>query len=208
MNHSQNSSASIDPNLAKHRVTGRSMSPRSKTSNRPDLAQNLKTSARTKTAPLGKKISIQLAKSELMESLGFLLKLTHSVVQGRFAEKLEPLGLRPTQFSILKIISENPGLRQQDIGRTLSIQQPNLVVLLASLIEKGWVSRTLDDDDRRAYSLHLTRSGRAILAAADAAHNKCEKEAESTLAPEDAAAFKAALLRLLKDPSGAKSNTL
>jgi DNA-binding MarR family transcriptional regulator len=146
----------------------------------------------------------RLTASELAGSLGFLTHLANGVVQGRLAQRFEPLGLRVSLYSVMLIIHENPGLKQQEVGQTLSIQQPNLVSLVNELVSEGLVQRTTNADDRRSYSLTLTQAGRQRLMQANRAHAENEKKVAEAIAPLSPDQFRAALRRLISDTGGAK----
>ena len=97
--------------------------------------------------------------------------------------RFEALGMRPTLYSVLLIIHENPGLKQQEVGQTLSIQQPNLVALVNELVSEGLVLRTVNAVDRRSYSLSLTPAGRSRLTQASRAHAENERRLVDAVAP-------------------------
>jgi DNA-binding MarR family transcriptional regulator len=147
--------------------------------------------------PGGLKTS-RLGRSELATSLGFLLRLANGVAQGELSSRLSALGLRQSLFSVLLIIQENPGLRQQEVGQTLSIQQPNLVALVNQLIAEGLITRTINAQDRRSYSLYLTTTGERRLAEANRAHSAHERRLAEAVSPMSIDAFRAVLLRLLE----------
>lgn len=140
----------------------------------------------------------RLSKSDLADSIGFLLRLANGVALGELGVKLEAMGLRQSLYSVLLIIRENPGLKQNEIGQTLSIQQSNLVALITELEGDGLVIRQPVANDRRSYSLVLTDKGQKRLAEADAIHTENERrlaEAVGPIAPED---FRKALRRILE----------
>jgi DNA-binding MarR family transcriptional regulator len=142
----------------------------------------------------------RLAASELADSLGFLMRLANGVAQGELGQRFEALGMRQSLYSVLLIIHENPGLKQQEVGQTLSIQQPNLVSLINELAAEGLVERTVNVDDRRSYSLHLTQTGRQRLVQANRAHSENERRLAEAVAPLTVEQFRAALLRILGAP--------
>ncbi len=75
------------------------------------------------------------------DQIGFVLRLAQLAVFKDIYETLSPLGLRPSDFSALRVIAANPGLKQQDIGRELGIKRPNLVGLVDELDKKNLVLR-------------------------------------------------------------------
>jgi DNA-binding MarR family transcriptional regulator len=138
-----------------------------------------------------------LAHSELSHSIGFLLRLASGVSQGRIGSKLDALDLRLSLYSVMLIIRENPGLKQQEVGRTLSIQQPNLVALINDLAGRGLVRREVNAGDRRSYSLALTPAGEKLLAQADKMHVENEQKLAALIAPMKVEDFEGALRRIL-----------
>lgn len=73
--------------------------------------------------------------------------------------------MRQVLFGVLSVISANPGINQGNVGRILGIQRPNMVALVNELIAGGWVKRTVDSVDRRAFVLTLTPVGEQVIAA-------------------------------------------
>jgi DNA-binding MarR family transcriptional regulator len=140
----------------------------------------------------------RLAASDLATSIGFLLRLANGVSQGELGVRFEALGMRATLYSVLLIIHENPGLKQQEVGQALSIQQPNLVALVNELVSEGLVQRIVNAVDRRSYSLSLTASGRSRLAQASRAHAENERRLAEAVAPLTPEAFRAGLLRIVE----------
>jgi DNA-binding MarR family transcriptional regulator len=76
---------------------------------------------------------------------------------------MKEVDLRPTQFSVLILINENPGLRQSDVCSALGLQKANFVPLLNELERRGLAERRPGVPDRRASALHLTQQGVAVL---------------------------------------------
>ena len=141
--------------------------------------------------------SSRLAASELAGSIGFVLRLANGVAMGQLGQRFEPLGMRQSLYSVLLIIAENPGLKQQEVGQTLSIQQPNLVSLVNELVNEGLVQRTVNAEDRRSYSLVLTSAGKQRLVQANRAHAENERRLAEAIAPLTVEQFRAALLRIV-----------
>jgi DNA-binding MarR family transcriptional regulator len=104
------------------------------------------------------------------DEIGFVLRLAQLAVFKDVIETLSPFGLRPSDFSALRVIAANPGLKQQDIGRELGIKGPNLVGMVEALRKKKLITRKVVAGDRRSYSLTLTAAGRELLEQAEEAH--------------------------------------
>ena len=93
-------------------------------------------------------------------STAFLLAQVGAHAASQFGERLARLRLSRPHAGILRLISQSPGLSQQELGRRLAILPSRLVALLDELQEKGLIERRRDTEDRRTYALHLTTSGR------------------------------------------------
>lgn len=59
------------------------------------------------------------------------------------------------------------GARQGDLARAIGITEASLVRTVQQLERDGLVERRADEDDRRAYRLHLTETGKALARKAD-----------------------------------------
>ncbi|MGQ9369534.1 MarR family winged helix-turn-helix transcriptional regulator [Azospirillum sp. ST 5-10] len=100
----------------------------------------------------------------LGNALGFLLKRAQMAVFADFIGAFAAEDIRPAQFSVLVVIERNPGLKQSQVSKVLSIKRTNFVPLLDSLEARGLVKRKPAAGDRRSYALHLTPKGRALTA--------------------------------------------
>ena len=78
-----------------------------------------------------------------------------------FARRLEVLGLRPSEATVLSVIDSNPNATQSDIGRLLDIATANMAPLVARL--EGRELLTREAFDGRSHGLTLTASGRALV---------------------------------------------
>jgi DNA-binding MarR family transcriptional regulator len=92
--------------------------------------------------------------------IGFLLSQIGAHTAGRFAEGLEPLGLKPAHAGIIRVLAESDGLTQQALGEKLLVFPSRLVGLLDELEKKGIVERRDNPSDRRSYALFLSPTGR------------------------------------------------
>ncbi|MCV2881462.1 MarR family winged helix-turn-helix transcriptional regulator [Actibacterium sp. XHP0104] len=101
--------------------------------------------------------------------VGYLMKRAFAAVQTDLARTLEPFELRMMTFSALVVVVDNPGLRQSDLAQALSVERPNLVVIVDELERRGLIRRQQMPTDRRAYALVPTDAGRGLCRRATAA---------------------------------------
>ena len=100
----------------------------------------------------------------LRDKPGYLLRRAASAATAELAGKLDHLGLRQVDASVLILIDSNPLSTASAIGRTLDIQRANMVPLLKRLEDAGWVERS--PIDGKSQGLNLTPAGSAKLAEA------------------------------------------
>ena len=93
----------------------------------------------------------------------FLLAQLGAHAAAQFAERLRVLDLTPPDAGILRLLRTAAGLSQQELAAKLQIHPSRLVAILDNLEKRGFVERRPNPDDRRLYSIHLTRNGGEIL---------------------------------------------
>jgi DNA-binding MarR family transcriptional regulator len=84
----------------------------------------------------------------------------------RFDEALRPLGLTHGQFSLLMSLNRPQPPAIGPVADLLAMDRTTLTAKLKPLERRGLLAVTADDADRRSRRLHLTPTGRALLASA------------------------------------------
>lgn len=93
----------------------------------------------------------------------FLLAQLGAHAASQFAERLETLSLTPPDAGILRLLRAAAGLSQQELAARLQIHPSRLVAILDNLEKRGFVERRENSEDRRLYSLYLTKKGGEVL---------------------------------------------
>lgn len=127
----------------------------------------------------------ELVLGGLDKILGFRLRLAQQFIAREFAARFQPLDISPVQYSALLLIEKNPGRRQADLAAVLGVRQPNLVVRIDSLVNRGLVSRTADPFDRRANALRLTPAGKRFMVQVQKIHDQHTQNLRNILGDED-----------------------
>ncbi len=138
--------------------------------------------------------------SVLDEFIGYHLRSSWLVVQADLVSALKPLDLRIATFSTLLLIVERPGQMQAKLADTLRVERPNFVAIVEELERRDLITRSRDLEDRRAYCLHATPKGEALLAKAADACRAHEERVFGQLSDEDRKTLDR-ILRQLKKPA-------
>ncbi|MFV3074899.1 MarR family winged helix-turn-helix transcriptional regulator [Niveispirillum fermenti] len=131
--------------------------------------------------------------SALQSSVGYRLRRVQIAAFTLFTQFMSEFDIRPTQFAIMTVIRDNPGLSQSQVSDALGLKRANLVPLLDGLEGRGLLVRSPSPADRRSYCLHLTDHGQEQMRAIQTRHDAYEQELTSSLGP----AGRVALLALL-----------
>jgi DNA-binding MarR family transcriptional regulator len=133
--------------------------------------------------------------TEFLESLlGYNTRRASLTILSVVFERMASLGLRPVEFSMLSLIHHNPGVTSRRLSEALAIQPPNLVGKVANMLEKGWITRQTDAQDKRALVLSLTPQGLEIIKRAETLAEELETAASVQLSVEE----RETLIQLLK----------
>jgi DNA-binding MarR family transcriptional regulator len=124
--------------------------------------------------------------STFLESLlGYNARRASLAIIEVFLDRMAVYGLRPVDFSLLSLVSHNPGITSRLLCATLGILPPNLVKLVADLDKRGLLQRKPHPTDGRAIGLHLTADGRKMVREAEATARDLEDGVAAPLTREE-----------------------
>lgn len=106
----------------------------------------------------------QASLGHLDNVLGYVLRRAQVAVFNDFRRTFAGHDLRPTQYAVLSILAENPGMRQGDVSAALGIKRTNFVAVLDELERRGLARRKAVAADRRSRALFLTSEGERLAA--------------------------------------------
>jgi DNA-binding MarR family transcriptional regulator len=112
------------------------------------------------------------------------LRQASRAVSRLYDEELRGVGLRTTQYSLLRRLSRSGEVRQRDLGGLTSLDETTLTRNLRPLIDSGWVAFGTGED-RREKLVRLAEAGAAKLEEAGPAWERAQKRMRSRL-PERA----------------------
>jgi len=147
----------------------------------------------------GGKLSADLG--HLDHVLGYVLRRAQIAVFKDFRRNFARHDLRPTQYAVLSILADHPGLKQGDVSRLLGIKRTNFVAVLDELERRGLARRTAMAEDKRSRALFLTEQGAAMATEIRALNAENEARLAALLPPGQQAVL-IDLLRRLTDALG------
>jgi DNA-binding MarR family transcriptional regulator len=112
------------------------------------------------------------------------LRQASRAVTRLYDDELRGIGLRTTQYSLMRYLKRAGEVRQRDLGAMTSLDETTLTRNLRPLIEAGWVAVDVGED-RREKLLCLTSAGAAKLAMALPAWECAQERMRSKLPKAD-----------------------
>ena len=89
-------------------------------------------------------------------NLAFELSETARLLRRDFDRRAAELGVTRAQWRVLARLSREDGLRQVALAEALDVEPITLCRMIDRLEEAGMVERRADEEDRRAWRIHLT----------------------------------------------------
>jgi DNA-binding MarR family transcriptional regulator len=108
------------------------------------------------------------------------LRQASRAVSRLYDEELRGVGLRTTQYSLLRCLSRLGQVRQRDLGGLTSLDETTLTRNLRPLIDAGWVAIGAGED-RREKLVRLTAVGAVKLEKARPAWERAQERMRSRL---------------------------
>ena len=120
--------------------------------------------------------------SKLMASpcLCNTLRQASRAVSRLYDDELRGVGLRTTQYSLLRYLKHCGEVRQRDLGALTSLDETTLTRNLRPLIDAGWVAFAVGED-RREKLVRLTGAGAVKLREASLPWERAQERMRSRL---------------------------
>lgn len=109
-------------------------------------------------------------------SIGFHLGYTYRRASQLFANALKPFDITPEQWLVLFHIGEHEGLNQKEVAVKADKDQPTTTRILDLLEKKGYTRKSVSVNDRRAFQLYLTDTGKELIEATTAIESECGRQ--------------------------------
>ena len=115
------------------------------------------------------------------DCISFIVGKAAQQVTRRARDRLEPHGVTPTQYAVLKVLSDADGQTGAELRARLGIDSATTTGVADRLAASGLLERRPDPQDRRLQRLFLTAEARARQPALDREMDQLNREVESEL---------------------------
>ncbi len=95
--------------------------------------------------------------------VGYQLRQAQAAVFRDFAQIMRDIGLTPGEFSLLTLVSANPGINQTTLAQVYQLDKSTLSHSVTKLENRSLINRERSQADKRQYTLRLTETGRDVL---------------------------------------------
>ena len=130
------------------------------------------------------------------------LRQASRAVSRLYDEELRGVGLRTTQYSLLRVLAKAGQVRQGDLSGLTSLDETTLTRNLRPLMDARWIA-IRSGDDRREKLVTITKAGTAKLAEAGPAWERAQERMRAKLPEETWHRLLAVLPELVKLTDGA-----
>jgi len=130
--------------------------------------------------------------------VGYNARRAALVIIAEFMERMAVYELRTVDFSVLSLITHNPGITSKQLCNTLGIQAPNLVSMVNALEQRELIKRLPHPNDGRAMGLHLTELGEKMVRRAEKTAAELEQHVTAKLSPQERKTLMALLKKIYK----------
>lgn len=115
-----------------------------------------------------KKIEGHCCHHEMMKPMHLYFSIIYRHGRCMHDRAMKQFGLTGQQMGYLRYISENPGVSQEEIVKHLQIDKGAVSKSIKDMVDKGYIDRTKNPEDKRTYCLFpaeraidICREGRA-----------------------------------------------
>ncbi|WP_105971155.1 MarR family winged helix-turn-helix transcriptional regulator [Streptomyces geranii] len=133
-----------------------------------------------------------------LDRVTWALRRAELGVQALKEQRLRPLGLAASHYTLLISVHSEPGLAGAELARRLNVTPQAVASLVSRLEGRGQLERREHPRHRHVQELHLTDAGREVLRAADHVIADIERLIIDDLGSDDTTRLKALLAQVTK----------
>ncbi|MGD2042704.1 MAG: MarR family transcriptional regulator [Acidimicrobiia bacterium] len=132
----------------------------------------------------------------------YLVARLDRLIRSRLAEALKPFDLSVTQYTVLSVLQNRPGLSNAQLARRSYITAQAMHQMVNGLEERGLITREVSPNHGRVQMTELTAEGRALLEHCDHVVNEIEQDIFGLLGNGQESRLRDLLQALISHPPG------
>jgi len=101
--------------------------------------------------------------ADFLSMPGHLLRRCHQISVAIFLEECRAFDLTPLQYGALAALDRFGHMDQASLGGVTALDRTTIVVVLTKLEERGLITRTQSDKDKRSKIVAISEAGRGLL---------------------------------------------
>lgn len=102
---------------------------------------------------------------DLDELPGHFIRRLQQIAVAIFLQETEAQGVTPVQYAALQAVSNQPGIDQRSLARTIGFDTSTIAAVIDRLEARALLQRAVSKEDRRVRLLTLTPEGQKVLEA-------------------------------------------
>jgi DNA-binding MarR family transcriptional regulator len=133
------------------------------------------------------------------ERIAHLVKLAFRETSRALQERLARHGVQYGHWTLLRVLWQTDGITQRQLAEQARVAEPSAFTALRQMEEAGYVKRHRVPGNQRQVRVFLTAKGAALRGAIVGAAEEVNRIALAGIAPEDAAAARRVLVRIVEN---------
>jgi len=140
---------------------------------------------------------------DAVRALNTFIKLTRATdtLLNRLNQRKTIYPLSPSQFAVLEALYHLGPMAQGQVSAKVLKSTGNITLVIDNLEKQGYVRRERETEDRRMVTIHITESGKSLIAQIFPAHARAICEELSALTAEEQGLLASLCLKLGKSKS-------
>lgn len=134
-----------------------------------------------------------------MEAIRFLILAAQREGERMLQDLTKSIGITPSQAEVIHILERHEPLSLKELGSLLICETGSPSRLVNTLVERGFVTRKENKQDRRYVTLHLTSLGKEKVKEMKSIEEKMYRMMAANFNPEKLLALHDALVDVFKD---------
>lgn len=138
---------------------------------------------------------------EVGDILGHLLNTSARLIKRKMDKQLDKHDITTAQWIVLKLLDKKEKLSQAEIAELLLADRATVGTVINKLIEKGYLDKEFDPQDRRTYLVFLTEKSQIIIKETEENERDVSAEALESFNEEETKVLFNALNRIISNLS-------